>query len=170
MREFGGYKLGETNELIDIDTAEHHRLVALQMARQGRSTIHIISRKLDPGIYDTTDFIDAIRAFALQNRRARVRIMVYTPREIVRRGHRLIDVATRLSSFFQIRTPGREFKHFNESLFIADKTAYIHRPFSERYEASVNFNDKRTCKYLLVQFEDMWEKATPDLNLNRYHL
>jgi len=167
---FSHHILGQTEGELQIETSEDNRLAITCLTRQSSRTIDIISRRLDPGIYDTTDFIDAIRQFALKNHHSRVRILVYEPEKIARRGHRLINVAASLSSFFHIRTPGMEFKDFNESLFVADKTAYVHRLFSERYEASVNFNDKRMAHSLVNQFEEMWEKATPDSSLRRFHL
>ena len=170
MREFGGYKLGETNELIDIDTAEHHRLAALQMARQGRSTIHIISRKLDPHAYSTLEFVEAVKQLVLNNRRARVRIMVFESLLIRRRGHRLLNLSDRLSSFIELRKPDVQYKNFNESLLLVDNTAFLLRLNAERHEGKVNFNDKPKARALFEMFEEMWIRARPDPNLMRMNL
>jgi len=170
MREFDGYKLGETSELIDIDRAEHHRLAALQMVQQGRHTIHIISRQLDPHAYSTLEFVEALKQFILNNRRARVRIMVFESLLIRRRGHLLLNLSGRLSSFIELRKPSVQYKNFNESLLLVDNTAFLLRLNAERHEGKVNFNDKRQAQALFDMFEEMWERARPDPDLMRMRL
>jgi len=170
MDTFEGFELGETDETIQVDTREQNRLATTKMAQQSRRTIEIISRELDPVIYDTVDFVEAIKKLAISHRHAKIRILVFAPKAIVRRGHRLVDLAKILSSFISIYTPSKKFKNFNESLFIADKTAYVHRLTTERFEGTLNFNDKRYSKNLLTQFEKMWNEATPDANLRRMHI
>ena len=82
----------------------------------------------------------------------------------------VVDLALNLTSFIEFRKPETEFKTFNESLFIADTTGYIHRHSTERYEGTLNFNDKRLSKILTERFEEMWGRATPDPNLKRVHI
>ena len=170
MINFDEYKLGETEEDIDIDTAEHHRLAALSMVKQGRNTIDIISRELDPHAYNTLDFVEAVKQLVLNNRRSRVRIMVFESLVIRRRGHQLLDLADNLSSFIELRKPSVQYKSFNESLLLVDNAAFLLKLNAERHEGKVNFDDRRQSKVLLEMFDEMWEKAKPDPNLRRMHL
>lgn len=170
MNLFEKHQLGESDDPIPIETAEHHRTAATRMTQQARLYIDIISRELDPLVYDTPEFVDSLRRLILENRRSRVRILICDPGTVVRRGHRLLDVAQALSSFIELRKPGPEHKTWNGSLFVADETAYVQRFSAERFEGVANFNDKRHARILTQEFEEMWEKSSPDPNFRRISL
>lgn len=162
--------MGETGELVSVKTGDDHRLASFMMASQTKRTLDIISRLLDPPVYDTDEFVDAVKRLVLSNNRAQIRIVVFEPQTIVHHGHRLVDLALNLTSFIEFRKPNTEYNSFNESLFIADATGYIHRNSAERYEGTLNFNDQRLSKILTDKFEEIWGKSTPDPNLKRVHL
>lgn len=170
MYKFENYKLGETDDLLQIDTIEQHRLAVTLMARQARRHIDIVSRDLDPPVYDHPELIDILKHLVLNSWRARVRIIVFEPAAIMHRGHRLVETALTLTTFFELRRAGEEHKHFNGSLFLADRIGYIHRLNSERYEGTLNFKDVRQSQLFMNEIEEMWGKAAPDSNLRRLSL
>ena len=170
MINIDNYKLGVTQELLQIDSFDGNRIVTAAMAQQCQRTLDIVSRLLDPPVFNTPDFIEAVKRFATKNRKPRIRIIVFDPETIVKNGHRLVDLAGRLSSFIEIRKSGNDYKDYNECLLLADETAFLHRINAERYEATANFNDRRQSKYYLKQFDTMWDVATPDPNLRRVNL
>jgi len=167
MPDFDDNKLGETDKLILLDSRDDNQIAVTAMARQCSRTIEIISRLLDPPIFDSPDFIDAIRQLIVKNRKPKIRLIVFDPDTIVKHGHRLINLAGDMSSFIEIRKAHYQHKGYNECLFVADSVGYVHRNDAERYEANVNFKDTRQSKYLLKEFEEMWEVATQDPNLRR---
>ncbi len=170
MYSFDDYILAESNDLILVETREDNHLAAIQLAQQCIRNLEIISRKLDPAIYDTPDFVEALKQLALKSRHARIRILVFESEAIIHSGHRLIDLAQHLSSYIELRNPGIEYQAYNEALLIADETGYLHQDNAERYEGRVNFNGRRQSKLLLDRFEEMWDSATPDPNLRRIHV
>ena len=170
MHAFENYRLGIDDEEIDISTSEEHQLAATKIVEQCRRDISIISRQLDPRVYDTQEFINAVKATVLANRRTRVRIMVFESQLIARRGHLLLHLAASLPSYIEFRKPGREYDHFNESLFVGDSTAYVFRNNAERFEGKVNFSDKRKSKTFMDVFEEMWARSSPDANLRSLSL
>ena len=170
MNIFSNHQLGESGDPIPIETAEQHRIAATLMAQQARLYIDIVSHELDPQVYDTPEFVDSIKRLVLKNRHTRVRILIFQPNAVVGRGHRLLNVATTLSSFFELRKPGPEHKDWNGSVFIADETGYVQRFSALRFEGVANFNDKRQSKLLLQEFEEMWSKSQPDPNFRRVML
>lgn len=167
MIDFNEHILGETENEIHIDNREDNHLAITAMANQCSRTIEIISRRLDPPVFDSIEFIQAVRQLIVKKRNPKIRIIVFDPATIVRHGHRLVNLAGDLSSFIEIRKAHYQHKDYNESMFIADNVGYVHRNNAERYEASVNFKDPRQSKNLLEQFEEMWEMATQDPNLRR---
>jgi len=167
MDKFAHLELGKTDEPVPIDSVEHHREAAMRMVQQARFNVEIVSRLLDPPVYDTAEFVDAVTKLILGRRAARIRILIFDPLTVVQRGHRLVDLAGNLSSFIEMRKPGIEHSNFNGSLLMADAKGYILRESAERYEGTVNFHDRTVSKNLLEAFEEMWARATADPNLRR---
>jgi len=155
---------------IEVDTSDACRLAAISMARQARRSLEIVSRDLDPAIYDDADFVEAVSQLCLGSPRVRVRILVRDAPVIVKHGHRLLPLAHRLSTFIDIRVPGREHADYNSGFLIADAAGVIYRTLADRYEATVSFNDPRTAQDLGKLFEEMWQAASPDPNLRRMSL
>jgi len=170
MPDLASLVLGETDLGFQVARADELREVLLALARQARRTLDIVTRHLDPPLLDRDDFVDAVKTVALGSKYAEIRILVLDPGPVVARGHRLIQLAQRLSSFIHVRAPSPEHKEFNEAWLVADKRAYAHRRFSDRFEATVNFNDPRLAAQLCNRFEEIWQRANPDPNLRRLHL
>ena len=171
MHNFADYKLGESSdETLNIDTRQENADAALELVKQSKLKLAIISRELDPFAYDQADFLDALRKLALNGRYVEIRILVFEPESILRKGHKLLDLAGKISSYIKILKPSDEYNKFNEAVLIADEVGYLYRENAERYKGKVNFNSPRESKYLLEVFNDMWDKAKPDPNLRRMHI
>jgi hypothetical protein len=170
MYVFDNYQLGSEDELIYIESSQEHHFAATLMTQQSHREINIISRELDPLVYDVPEFIDSVKKMVLSNRRSKISVIVIEPRAVARRGHLLLELAASLPTFIEFRTPGKEYKHFNESLFVADRTGYVYRNSAERFEGSLSFNDKRKAKVFMNVFDEMWNRSTADPNLRRISL
>jgi len=171
MIDFAEYSLGKsTDEAISISTREENAAAAVELAIQARRKLAIISQELDPHVYEQPDFLEALRKLAIRNRYVEIRIIVFEPELIVRRGHKLIDLSTKISSYIEMRKVSQKYKTFNESVLVADDVGYLYRESTERYKGKVNFNSRRESKHLLDVFEEMWETAKPDANLRRVHI
>jgi hypothetical protein len=167
MTIFDNSQLGITDKEVSIETSEGHLSAATLMTEQCRKHICIISRELDPLVYDVESFVETVKKMLLANRRAKVRILVFESQAISRRGHQLLNLAGKLPSYIEFRRPGKEYDNFNESLFIADGTGYVYRNSATRFEGSINFNDNRKSKTFMDVFEEMWSRSTPDANLRQ---
>lgn len=162
---FQDFRLGETRELVAVDTSDALRSAVLSLARQARQGIAIVSRHLDPALYDTAEFADALKALALSSPRAQVRAIVQDVAPIVRDGHHLVALAQRLPSFIHLRVPGPPYRDFNQAFLVADDAGYVQRDLADRYEAAVCFHAPLVARDLLRQFEAIWASAEPDPNL-----
>lgn len=170
MESLENYILGETREGIDLESGAENYEVSVAMAQQARISLEIASRSLDAPVYDQPAFVEAIKALALGHHRARVRILVQEIQPILTRGHRLLELATRLSSFIELRIPSKQFGNFNQAWLIADDTGYIFRELADRYQGLASFNDPGQARYLARQFDKMWEVAEQDPNLRSMKL
>ncbi len=165
MQPYDNYILGTTSELLELDDSESHQQIALSMATQCQRELDIISRQLDPRVYDTAEFSDALKKMALGSRYAKIRILLLNPEGVIKRGHRLLLLAEKLSSFITIRVPGQEYKSLNESMLIVDHCGFIHSPLSDRYEGQADFNGPTQAEELSRRFNDIWDRSDshPDL-------
>lgn len=168
--DFDALRLGEDSEPVRIDTSAGLRAASVALVRGARRKIEILSRHLDPPIYDNVEFCDAVRRFVLDSRRARVHIIVMDSAPILRDGHRLIELAQRLSSYIDVRKPGPSHASFNRAILLADRIGCIERELADRLEATVNFNDRRTAMALGDTFDEIWSNGQPDPNLRRLRL
>lgn len=168
--DFERFALKKDALAVDIDTSAACRLAAVSMARQAARSIEIVSRQLDPQMYDNDEFCQAISRMVTGSRRARVRVLVRQVEPVAKRGHRLVNLAQRLSSFIELRVPAPDLDSYNGAFLIVDGAGVIDRRLSDRFEARVNFNDPRSAQELGRHFEEMWQTATPDMNLRRSHL
>ena len=167
MLVFKDQKIGEIDRDIQIESKEDNAQASIMMTEQCTYALDIVSPDLDPFVYDHLQFVNALKNLALRGRRTAIRILLNDVNGIVKRGHRVIEVASQLSSFIELRKLSNDHADFNEALLIADKIAFIYRNNATRYEAKVNFNDRRQCRHLEHAFEQMWQTAKPDPNLRR---
>jgi hypothetical protein len=168
--DFEHFVLKQDSQTVDIDTSEACRLAALSMVRQAARSIDIVSRHLDPQMYDDREFCAAVSRLIVGAQRARVRVLLRHTDPIVKRGHRLVTLSQRLSSFIEMRVPAKEFDEHNAAFLIVDTAGVVYRTHSDRFEGTANFNDPRAAHDLGRQFEEMWQTAVPDGNLRRSHL
>lgn len=162
--------LGQTAGTLDIAERERLAAMSLALATQAQRSVDIVSRHLDPALYDTEPFAGALRRLALGSRHARIRLLVLDARPLVAQNHRLVELAIRLPSFVSIRVPAAQHRQFNEALLVADKMGYVHRVFSDRYEAEASFADRRVATRLSDRFEELWTRALPEPNFRKLHL
>lgn len=155
---------------IHIESLQQLREVSLQMVQGTFRHLDIVSRSLDPAVYDTPEFVQAVRALAL-GKRSRVRILLLRPESLLSRGgHRLVELAMRLSSHLEIRKPGPDDEDYNEGLMIVDSRIGIHRPLADRYEGVANFKSPAWAARLSESFERLWQNAEPDPHFRRLML
>ena len=164
-------RLGEDGEELALATRAECAAAAAALARQARRGLEIWSRDLDPALYDRTEFLEAVRALVLGHRHARVRAIVYDARAVVRRGHRLVELARQLPSYVELRTPPPEdYAEYPEAFLVADGRGVLRRPFADRWEATACFDAPLAARDLLRLFDEAWDVSTPDPELRRLHL
>jgi hypothetical protein len=121
-------------------------------------------------MYDNREFSEAVSQLIVGSRRARVRALLRHTDAVAKRGHRLVTLSQRLSSFIELRVPAREFDEYDAAFLIVDEVGVIYRTLSHRFEATVNFHNPHMARELTRQFEEMWQTALPDASLRRTNL
>jgi hypothetical protein len=135
------------------------------MVQQCKQQVEIFSKDLEPLIYDNETLIETLEEFALNNHYAKIRILVKEPRVVAQRGHGLLRLGQRLSSFFEFRRQSDMHLDISETFLLADSVGFVHRPYSDSLKAHANFCDPRGAKELSNIFRRVWEAGETDGNL-----
>ncbi len=142
----------------------------LELLPLARRRVEIVATSLDPLLYDREDVVLALRALAVRERRARIRLLVLQPEGLEKRGHRLLDLAFRLTSFFEVRQPAEEDRDYSEAMLLVDETGWLRQPRADRHEGSVTGSDAGSARALRQRFEELWQRAEPLVEFRRLSL
>lgn len=153
--------LGETDLEFVCFGEEDNQKIALLMLEQAEFKIDILSRYLDPPIYDTQECFDAIESLVLHNRHAVVRVLVHEPRIIAQRGHFLIHLMRRLGSLIQCRGVPEQYKSTQDTFLIVDNIGVMQRSSVNSIAATVNFKNHPAAKKLTALFDKIWHNSEP---------
>ncbi|MEA3410673.1 MAG: hypothetical protein U9R74_03945 [Pseudomonadota bacterium] len=166
----GRFQLGETSERLVLATRAENRAASVALVRQARHSLLIIIRELDGPLYANAPFVDVVSTLARRSRHTSTRILVMESEAIMHQGHLLIELSQRLSSSIQIRKLGEEGRDFNQACLVADSTGVLHRPQSDLYAGTLDFNAPGQAQILTARFEELWEHSAPDPELRRLHV
>jgi len=165
-----GYSLGESDEQLTIRNADDNHAIALELIRQARREVFIMSYDLEPMVLSHEDVVDALSAFARQSRQAEARILVQKSEKVVKRGHRLIPLAHRLSSSISLNRPGFEHRDYFEAFMVVDGIGYYKRLLADRFDGIASFKAPIEVRDLRALFLNMWEQSEPDPQLRRLQI
>lgn len=168
--DFSAFELGRAHDPVEVDASDAVREACLALLGQAQREVAVVTRHLDPALFDNQQTVDALRAFVLQSRRTRIRVLVRDPEPAVRRSHRLLAFTQRLSSYAEIRIPAPEFHAYNAAFLAVDGVGIVHRSMADRFEATVSFGDRQRAGEAMRQFENMWQTSRSDPSLRRMHL
>ena len=162
--------LAETRTLYTVSQLSENLSAIEHLLQQSQHSIDIFSHMLDHRVFDQDGVLDAIRAMVVVNPRARVRILVREPQFMINNGHRIMELARRLSSYIEIRQTHEHYAQTSRMFVIADQRGYLYKESDERYEGLVNFNDPATSREWLNTFNEAWEHSQALSDFRRLHI
>ncbi|HHI94273.1 MAG TPA: GNAT family N-acetyltransferase [Gammaproteobacteria bacterium] len=162
--------LGETRGYIDLKGLEDNKQAAIHMVAQGQRSLNLFTPNLAPRVFDNEDFIEAVKKLAIHNSRSRVNILILDPSEAVAHGHRIVELARRISSHIFIHRADEEDRNHVDTFMIVDDVGIIRRAHNDRFEGLAEFNNPAEARMLLKTFNEMWERSQPEPELRRLHL
>ena len=166
----GDCVLGETTGDYALATREDNRLAATLLAARAHWAVELFTSDLEPALYDQAPFIDALTGLALGSPRARVRILVKDLERTIKEGHRLVELARRLSSYVQIRRVHEDYQQDSQSFFLVDDYGLLHRRFAARFEGTLSCKAPLEVRRLRALFDEIWDRSEPEADLRRLHL
>ncbi len=162
--------LGETRGHIDLKGREDNKQAAIHMVAQGQRSLNLFTPNLDPRIFNNTDFIEAVKKLAINNPQSKVNILILDSSEIVAHGHRIVELARRVSSHIFIHRADEDDTKPCDTFMVVDGVGIIRRAHNDRFEGLAEFNNPAEARLLLKIFNDAWERSQPEPELRCLHL
>jgi predicted GNAT family N-acyltransferase len=144
---------------VAVESREQALDETLALIAAARRDLYIYTRDLDPLLLDNEPALDALKQLAIGGR-ANIRILVQEPQQPLRRGHRLIALAQRLSSVFALRTPVQDSDlQYPSAFLLNDRYGFYFRTLGHRFEGeAINYAPGRHAQ-LLEFFRQVWERS-----------
>ncbi len=130
-----------------------------------RRSLCLFTHDLEPRWLGSEPVVDAIKTFALSGTRVEVRITAFDISAAVSDGHRLLDLARRLSSRVKIKIPDQRHRDRIDAFGIADEHGAMRRPLASRFDGVLALDDGRRARELQADFDEVWALASSDPNL-----
>ncbi|MBI5042143.1 MAG: hypothetical protein HZB57_13360 [Gammaproteobacteria bacterium] len=162
--------LGETAGDYALTSRDDNRRAAALLASQARRVIELFTPDLEPALYDQTPFIDALSQLAISGPRARIRILAKDFERTVKEGHRLMELARRLSSYVELRRVHEDYRDNNETFLLVDDYGLLHRRHAPRFEGTFSCKAPLEVRRLRAFFDEVWDRSEADADLRRLHL
>ena len=170
IRDLPNQILGETRGYIDLKGLDDNKHTAVRMVEQAQRSMNLFTPNLDPRVFDNEDFIEAVKKLAISNPRAKVNILILDPSEVVSRGHRIVELARRVSSRIFIHRAAEDDRDHVDTFMVVDDVGIIRRAHNDRFEGIAEFNNPGEARLLLKKFNEAWERSHPEPELRRLHL
>ena len=164
------YKFKKSDNDISLAHRDEVKIINIALTQQASKSIDILSRHLDPGVFDNTDFIDAVKNLSISSKFTKVRILLNDSEPMTKNGHRIIDLIQQLTSTIEVRKISNDYKSYNEAFSLFDGKGVIYLRYADRYDGFANFDRPRLVTELSNFFNEVWEHSTPDSNLRRLYI
>ncbi|MFB1488668.1 MULTISPECIES: hypothetical protein [unclassified Thiocapsa] len=146
------------------------RDAGIAIAQGAQRELLLFDRTLDLDLYNTKEFIDAVKRLALAQPDSPVHVLLSHPDKRNQGGDRIVGLAQRLTSRIAIRRLADDAADRPDAFLIGDRRAYIKRPSAEGSEGVADMHGRREARRLSADFEQMWEHAEADIEARHLHL
>lgn len=132
--------------------------------------VRVYAPLLDHNLFEAEPVIEALSRFARSGPPTTLRVLIHSSNLIVSRGHRLLDLARRLTSKIQIRLVTAELQNEQRCFVLADQRAFFLMPDYNEYQAFSNQYDPVQSTQLSDRFDYLWQRAEADPELRSLSL
>ncbi len=164
------YKFKQSDNDISLSSKDEVKIINIALTQQTVRNIDIISKHLDSAVFDSPDFIEAVKQLSISSKFTKIRILIKDSSLITQNGHRMTNLIQQLTSSIEVRKIAEEYKSYNEAFSLYDGKGVIYLRYADRYEGFANFNRPRLVSELTNFFNEVWERSAPDSNLRRLYI
>ncbi|MEJ1377720.1 MAG: acyltransferase [Candidatus Sedimenticola sp. (ex Thyasira tokunagai)] len=162
--------LGQQGVKLHLMEIEEVQLACQRLVEQAVRRVDIFTFDLDAQLFDRQPFLEAVKQLAIGGPLSQINILLQDNHRVQTEGHRLLELARRLTSKIEIRRPHADHIDQLENYLLADECGYLIRPLYTSYEASTDFSDRYTARGMTEKFMKIWECSEPDTVLRRLYL
>ena len=161
----------ESSERCVLTSFEDVRKAAVEVAACAQRSITIMTPDLEPDIYGSDDFLEALKRLVLAKRYARVRVLVTEPARTVRNGNRFVALGRRLNTYIDFRNLREDYRtEVHEAYIIADDSALMYRANGRRYDGIVGKSEPIIARQHLDAFYQPWEDSAFREDIRMAHI
>ena len=139
-----------------ISTREEMQQAALDVVREATRKVSIFTHDLEPGIYDSPEFLEIIKRMVLSQTYARIRVLIANPSRAVKNGNNFVHLGRRLNTYIEFRHVREDLRTHAEAFCIGDETALVYRLQADRWEGIVDTYEPAVAKLYGQMFDEIW--------------
>ena len=169
-REPAPFLLGTHANLERFSRPEQVQAHALALLQQARFNLCIHSPDLEAWLYSHSSVQEACTQFLLASPKNRLRILLRDVAKPVKLGHRLLNLAHRITSNLQIRKINPDHPGDESAYLLADDRGLLLRETPEHYAGYALYNDPGRVRQRQAQFDQAWDASLSDPDLRSFLL
>ena len=146
----------EKNKRWVISTREEMQQAALEVICDATRKVSIFTHDLEPGIYDTPEFLEIIKRMVLSQTYARIRVLIADPKRAIKNGNNFVHLGRRLNTYIEFRHVREDLRTHGEAFCIADETALLYRLQAGRWEGIADTYEPAVAKLYGSMFDQIW--------------
>lgn len=154
-------------EARDLKTRTEFRDAATELARASARQIALLTYAFEREVYGSPDFVGSVQSLATRHRMARIRILIHSPEWASRSGHRLVELARRLTSFIEIRELHEQDKQLTSEVMVVDESGLLYRDSPDTLVARYQPSAPQEARAWLRRFDGLWAGGTAVQALRR---
>ena len=162
-------KAGENDGRHLLETPTEFRQALDQLLPQGRRTLRILAPELDPELLSREPVVSALAGMVRIGPMTRIRVLLADSTAAVQKGHLLVPLARRFTSYIEMRLL-EDPESSGPAWLVLDEQAVIWRPDYRSYAGGYVCGLDPHAARMVREFDTEWERSQPDPELRRLHL
>ncbi|HEY8941408.1 MAG TPA: hypothetical protein VIM59_14510 [Cellvibrio sp.] len=151
-----------SEDLWLLDGIEDFRHYSLELVKQNRRTLAILTKNLDALVFGTAEFVEAVSVFARSSRHTQIQILIKDTKPALESGHLLIRLAQKLSAKILVRKMTVEPNNKDMAFVLGDTDKLLYKNDDAAYRGFFNSSAARELKPLREEFNYLWQYAEPE--------
>ena len=139
-----------------ISTYDEMQQATLEVVSEATHKVSIFTHDLEPGIYDSPDFLEIIKRMVLSQTYARIRVLIADPSRAAENGNNFLHLDGRLNTYIEFPHIREDLRTQSEAFCIADETSHVYKPQAKGSEGIVDTYESVVAKRYSKMFNEIW--------------